>query len=942
MSTINRRTALGLTIGAAGAGAFGGGALAGGTGLTVRNLRVEWLSEPVGIDTLRPRFRWEIGAGTAARGVRANSARVIVARSPEALAVRRGNIWDSGAVVSRFSVRPPRLLPLKSHTPYYWAVAVTDNSGVTRWSEPARFITGLVDVSEWQAKWIAAKPPIPAPPHARGQSKLVLTPEQTRLPLIRKDFALDAMPVRAVVSVSGLGQFELTVNGQPVTDSVLNPGWTAYDRTIFYTTYDVQNLLKPGVNRLGVRLGNGMYAVEKIPDRKAKFVDSFGRPKLILQLSLFNADGTVARIVTDESWETIDGPILYSSIFAGEDVDGRLEPKDWELPGVAGDGWRPVLLAGPQTGRLRAQTIPPIRMHKRFEAVKVTEPKPGVFVYDLGENFAGRPEMVVRGPAGATVKLTPAEVLSEDGLAWQKSFNAGTADKWVLYYYTLAGTGDERFVPRFNYNGFRYLQVEGAAPAGKAAKGTPEVVSMAGQFLHADLPLAGDFICSDELLVRTHRLIERAVLSNAYSVLTDCPHREKLGWLEQTHLNALTVFYNRDASTMYEKMIGDIRDTQKPDGMVPGIAPEYVAFVNADGDQPARNSPEWGTAVILSPWAAYREYGDPQVLADGYAAMKRYLAYLASRADGHILDFGLGDWYDVGPGKLGASQLTTRAMSATAVYYQALTTFAQIVRVLGQSEGDAVAAEKTAEQVKTAINARFLHPEGFYDRSSQTANAMALAVGLVPDDHKAAVLAALVKAVRDSQNGVTAGDVGFHYVVRALSENGRDDVILDMLSVTDRPSYGYQLAKGATALTESWNADPTKSLNHFMLGHAEGWLFGGLAGIRVDFAAPPERVLTIAPKPVGKVASASATHRTVWGEVRSSWRRQDGTLALDIDIPAGAQATVLVPASKPGEVRESGKPVASVSGVRQVRTVAGGLEIGAGSGRYRFSAPFGG
>ncbi len=940
MSRINRRTVLGLAAGAAGAGLLSSEATAADNGLSVRNLRVEWLSAPVGIDTLRPRFRWEIGAGAEARDVRARSARVILAKTLEAIAARRGDVWDSGVLTGRFTARPPRLLPLKSHTPYYWAVAVTDASGVTRWSEPARFITGLVDAAEWQAQWIAAKPPVPAPPHARGQSKLVSTPEQTRLPLMRKDFALDTVPVRAVVSVSGLGQFELTVNGQPVTDSVLNPGWTAYDRTIFYTTYDVQSLLKPGANRLGVRLGNGMYTVEKIPDRKAKFVDSFGRPKLILQLTLFNADGTVTRVVTDESWETIDGPILYSSIFAGEDVDGRLEPKDWELPGVAGDDWRPVLLAGAQPGRLRAQTIPPIRMHRRFESVKVTEPKPGVFVYDLGENFAGRPEMVVRGPAGAKVKITPAEVLSEDGLVWQKSFNAGTAEKWVLYYYTLAGTGDERFVPRFNYNGFRYLQVEGAAPVGKAPQGTPEVISMAGQFLYADLPLAGDFDCSDTLLVRTHRLIERAVLSNAYSVLTDCPHREKLGWLEQTHLNALTVFYNRDAAAMYEKLIGDIRDTQKPDGMVPGIAPEYTAFVTAKGDEPARNSPEWGTAVILSPWAAYREYGDPQVLADGYAAMKRYLAYLASRADGHILDFGLGDWYDVGPGKLGASQLTTRAMSATAVYYQALTVFAQVVRVLGQPEADAVTAETTAEQVKAAINAQFLHPEGFYDRSSQTANAMALAVGLVPDGQQAAVLAALVKAVRDSQNGVTAGDVGFHYVVRALSENGRDDVILDMLSVTDRPSYGYQLAKGETALAESWNADPTKSLNHFMLGHAEGWLFGGLAGVRVDFAAPAERIITIAPKPVGKVESASAAHHTVWGEVRSAWRRSAGVLVLEVDIPAGAQATILVPTSKPNDVRENGKAVTAAPGIRRVRAVASGVEITTGSGRYRFSAPF--
>ncbi|HVZ30260.1 MAG TPA: family 78 glycoside hydrolase catalytic domain, partial [Asticcacaulis sp.] len=613
---ISRRGVLGLAAGAAGAGLLGE-ASAADNGLTVRNLRVEWLSEPIGIDTQRPRFRWEIGADPATRGVRAKSARIIIARSPEAIAARRGDIWASGVVSGRFDTRPPRLLPLQSHTPYYWAVAVTDGSGVTRWSEPARFITGLIDPAEWQGKWIAAKPPIPAPPHARGQSRLISTPEDTRLPLFRKDFALDALPARAVVSVSGLGHFELTVNGRPVTDSVLNPGWTAYDRTIFYTTYDVAGLLRSGANRLGVRLGNGMYTVEKIPNRKAKFVDSFGRPKLILHLSLFHADGTVTRVVSDESWETIDGPILYSSIYAGEDVDGRLEPSGWELPGTKGDGWRPVLTAGPQPGRLRAQAIPPVRMQKRFETVAISEPKPGVFVYDLGENFAGRPEMVVRGQAGASVKLTPCETLGEDGLAWQKSFNAGPPDKWVLYNYTLAGAGDERFVPRFNYHGFRYIQVEGAAPVGRAAQGTPEVVSMAGQFLHTDLPAAGDFDSSDGLLVRTHHLIERAVLSNAYSVLTDCPHREKLGWLEQTHLIAPGLIFNNDVQTLLAATDRNMRDAQWADGIVPTTAPEYTRFgpKNAVFD----DSPEWGSASVLEPWWAYRFYGDRVQLERDYA-----------------------------------------------------------------------------------------------------------------------------------------------------------------------------------------------------------------------------------------------------------------------------------------------------------------------------------
>lgn len=940
---LSRRAALGLAGGAV-LLPLTASAAAPDVGLAAHALRVEWLTDPVGIDTLRPRFRWLLNAAEGARNVTAAAVRVIVSSSPEKLAARVGDVWDSGARKGNlFDLQPAKALPLVSHTPYWWAVEIAAPSSARRWSAPGRFVTGILDAKEWRGRWIMAKPEAPRGNHVRGVSKELADPAQTALPLLRKGFELKRQPKRAVVSVSGLGHFELTVNGKPVTASVLNPGWTAYDRTALYTTYEVEGLLQPGANMLGVMLGGGMYDVEKIPGRKSKFVDSFGRPKLMLQLSLHHADGAVEHVVSDTDWQVTEGLIVFASIFGGEDVDARRERAGWNLPGQGGEGWRPALAAPPQTAKLKAQGVPPIAIHRRFETAAITEPKPGVYIYDLGENFSGRPDLVARGPAGATVKLTPCEVLGEDGLAWQRSFNAGP-DRWVMYNFTLAGKGEERFVPRFNYHGFRYLQVEGAVPAGRANPGgLPEVVSLAGQFLYADLPKAGEFDCDKTLFVRTHHLIERAVVSNAFSVLTDCPHREKLGWLEQTHLNAATILYNRDAVTLYEKMIGDIVDTQQADGMVPGIAPEYVAFLEPDGrDQDARNSPEWGAAVVLSPWAAYRAYGDPKVLADGYPAMRRYMDYLTTRAQGHIVDFGLGDWYDVGPGKLGASQLTSRALSATATWYQALTTLARVARVLGRPQAEAVDAERRAAEVKAAFNARFFNATtGVYDRGSQTANAMPLALGLVPEGRRPEVLAALVRAVRESQNGVTAGDVGFYYVVRALTENGRDDVLFDMMSVTDRPSYGYQLAQGATALTEAWNADPTKSLNHFMLGHGEGWLFGALAGVQIDFAAAPGRQILIAPRPVGDVRSASATHASVWGQVRSAWTREGGVLTLDVDIPAGAEATVVLPTSGVASVREGGGKAGVAPGVRRTRPIPGGVELTVSSGRYRFAAPFG-
>ncbi|MDC7684144.1 family 78 glycoside hydrolase catalytic domain [Asticcacaulis sp. BYS171W] len=900
---ISRRMAIGAASALAGAASLPAGVWAA-TPVTPANLRIEWLTAPLGIDTRRPRFRWEITAPEGARDVMPGISRVIVASSEAALRRRQGDVWDSGLQKGRLDTQPKTPLKLASHTPYYWAV-VTDG----QWSETASFVTGIIDPSTWQGKWIAAKAD-PAPgTHVRGQNMVLTPPEETILPIFRTDFDAGKV-VRAVVSVTGLGHFELTVNGKPVTDSLLNPGWTEYDRTIYYTTYDVTKLLNNGGNRLGVWLGNGMYNAERVKGRKTKFSHSYGKPKFSLHLSLFMADGSVKQVVSDKSWQVSEGPILFSSIFGGEDVDARRERSGWDtVADTATDGWRAALEVPAPKGRLRAQPIPPVRQHQRFETVTITEPKPGVFIYDLGQNFAGRPELIVRGPAGASVKLTPCEVVDEQGLARQKSFNAGGEKGTVEYNYTLAGRGDERFVPRFNYHGFRFLQVEGAAPKGRAGIGQAEVLSLSGQFCYTDLPEAGRFACSDPLFGRIHRLIERAVLSNAYSVLTDCPHREKLGWLEQNHLNALTVFYNRDAVTMYEKLVHDINDTQKADGMVPGIAPEYMQFLKPDGsDQDARNSPEWGGAVALAAWAAYRQYGDPQLLADGYPAMRRYADYLASRADGHIVDFGLGDWYDVAPnGKLGPSQLTSRALSGTATYIQVLDTLGKVATVLKRPAAEIADAGRRHATVRDAFNARFYKADvGSYDRDSQTANAMPLALGIVPKGQEQRVLAALVKAVRDSQNGVTAGDVGFHYVVRALMMYGRDDVLFDMLSVTDRPSYGYQLAKGATALTEAWNADWNKSLNHFMLGHGEGWLYGGIGGIHVDFADAEGRVITVAPKPVGSLTSADVAHTTVFGEVRSRWIREGQRIEMEVDIPPGAKARIIVPGVKVAQLIGSG------------------------------------
>ena len=907
------------------------------------DLRLEWRAAPTGIDTRRPRLSWRLTADPRARGVRQSACQAILASSEEHAQAGYGDIWDSGVLeTDELRAAPDRDLDLKSHTQYWYAVRAWDGDGsATGFTRPIRFMTGLMSAADWHAAWISDGPDWPA---AAGPAPAINhspPAEPRRMPLFRRQLQIGKPLARAVVSVCGLGQYELRINGRRAGVGVLNPGWTNYRRTVLYDTFEVTSLLSQGANVLGVMLGNGFFNVEKYPGRYTKLAGSFGRPKLILQMRLSFTDGSEALVVSDGSWRTHPGPITLSSVYGGEDFDARLEPRGWDDPEFerqAQSDWTPAVEVASPGGILRAQNIPPVTVARTYQPVRMTIPRRGVFVYDLGENFSGWPVIAVRGPAGRRVRLLPGELLDDQGFVTQRSANARPDDA-VYFDYTLAGNGLERWRPRFSYYGFRYLQVEGAAPPGLGGPGEPRLLELQGEFLHTDLPPAGRLSAGNPLLDRIHRLILQALLSNTFSVLTDCPHREKLGWLEQTYLNADTVYYNEEAVTLYEKMMRDMADSQLPDGMVPAIAPEYVAFLDADGTNSAfRDTPEWGAAVVLSPWATYRYTGDRRILETGYPAMCAYADYLASRARAGIIDYGLGDWYDIGPRPPGESQLTSKAMTATATYCELLLTLAAIARLLGHGD-DARRFDRRAVASRRAVNTHLFHPATHqYDRGSQTANAMALAVGLVPNAHRAAVLQNLVADIRAHGNHVTAGDVGFHYVVLALMRNGRGDVLYDILTRADPPSYGYQLARGATSLTESWTADPDKSQNHFMLGHAETWLYGGLAGIRIDMSREPAERIRIAPQAVDGIERAGARYRSVLGEVAVAWRKDGGRLRLEAEIPPGAVATLEIAAPR-AEVLESGRPLERAPGILGIRQAGAAALITLASGRYAFSAP---
>ena len=415
------------------------------------------------------------------------------------------------------------------------------------------------------------------------------------------------------------------------------------------------------------------------------------------------------------------------------------------------------------------------------------------------------------------------------------------------------------------------------------------------------------------------------------SVLTDCPHREKLGWLECSHLLAGCVMYNYDVPTFYAKIANDMAEAQLDNGMVPDIAPEYTVFSSG-----FRDSPEWGSAYVITPWQAYQIYGDRTLLEQHYEGMKRYVEYLKSQSKEHIVAHGLGDWYDIGPGSPGESKLTSRGLTATAIYYQDLEVLNGTAMLLGRTDKAHQFAEQ-ARAVKDAFARKFFHADqNQYDRNSQTANAMPLVLGLVPEGRRTAVLEGLVTQIRAGGNRVTAGDVGFHYLVRALSEGGQGKVLYDMLIRDDGPGYAFQLKNGATSLTEAWDTNPGSSQNHCMLGHIEEWFYRGLGGISCDPSGPGFKKITLKPQIVGDLKGANVSYGSPYGRIVSHWTREGSNLAMAVTIPANTTARVYVPTKDETGVIESGQPVAKAKGVTFLRMENGVAVYEVGSGTYVF------
>lgn len=709
--------------------------------------------------------------------------------------------------------------------------------------------------------------------------------------IVKKDFQAIGKIAQALVDISGLGHYELTINGQKVGDSEFAPLWSEYDKTVYYNRYDVTELLRKGQNRLETLLGNGMFNVQR-GSRYSKLQQSFGPPQLLLRLVITYKNGKQQIIDSDGTWQWCLSPITFNSIYGGESYEAPLESP------LGGKVWQPVVFTEGPKGTLRLQTAPPVKIMERYDVkswnyilpdsieaasktTKRTIPK-GTFICDMGQNLAGFPEITVSGKPGQKITLLVSEKLTPQGACDQRQ-----TGRQHYYEYTIGNHHHPTpitYHPRFSYYGFRYIQVEGAVFEGEPnPNGLPVLHKLQSCFIYNSAPEVSTFECSNELFTQTHRLIERAERSNMQAVFTDCPHREKLGWLEQDHLNGPSLLYNYDLRTFVPKIIQDIVDTQKSDGMVPTTAPQYVSFGNLFDD-----SPEWGSTLIILPFMYYDQYGDSTLIVNNYDPMRRYVDYLTTRAEDGIVSHGLGDWYDQrGSEPGGFSKNTPIPLVATAHYLMDLRYMAQAARMKGLKK-DAEKYYEMAAFVTRRFNETFYHADScYYGTGSQCSDALPLFLGICPD--KDAVLRHLIEDIKNHGTRLTTGDVGNRYLFQVLAENGQNELLFKMLNHDEAPGYGYQLKAGATTLTEQWMPENGSSQNHFMMGQADEWLFKTIAGIRQQKGTHGMRHLLIAPQLVGDIQWVKASTMAAGGIIKVDATRE----RITVDVPKGCDAELV-------------------------------------------------
>ena len=942
--------------------------LAAGPGLTPVQLRCEYLVNPVGLDELQPRLSWAVESDQ--RGQKQTAYRILVASDEARLRNDRSDLWDSGKVASNETtgiVYGGKAL--NSRQRCFWKVKVWDKDGkVSAWSEPAMWSMGLLKPKDWTAQYISF----------RDKTAVHKFKEPLYLPAARqyrKEFAAAKEVRRATIYATALGIYELHLNGQRVSDAYFAPGWSDYHQRAYYNTYDVTALVKRGANALGAWVADGWYSgyigfgLLTGIGTEAIGRYTYGKtPALMAQFEIEYADGSRQTIVTDTSWKvTGAGPIQEADFLMGESYDARRETPGWSKPGFDDSQWEPAIRAeangpvkakfyeyqNPTSGKgpkiesrevdlgfkrppkLEAFPGVPVRAIEEIKPVGMTSPSNGVYIFNLGQNFAGVVRLKVKGTAGTRIQLRYGEMLHPDGrLMTENLRKARATDVYVL----RGDTQGEIWQPRFTFHGFQYVEVTGYP-------GEPNLETITGIVLHSDTPLASAFECSDPVVNRLFKNIVWTQRANFVDLPTDCPQRdERFGWTGDAQAYVGAAAYNADVAAFYTKWLRELMESQRPSGTFPGYAPF-----------PFQHGWDFGTAWcdagVICPWTIWRAYGDTRIIERCWEPMMRFIAWRKGASKDFLGVAHGNDWGDW----LAVNETTPIDYIDTAFFAYSTKLMAEMAQAIGKTR-EAAEYRELLGGIKAAFKQKYLKSDGALSVDTQTAYALALYMDLLPDDLRAAAGARLAKKIRDNDTRMSTGFLGTRPLLPVLSASGQSDLAVRLLQSRKYPSWGYEVEQGATTIWERWNSytkdkgfggaqnAEMNSFAHYAFGAVCEWMFSQLAGIQTD--GPGYSRVIIRPTPPSPDSNPDqkpidwvrARYDSIHGRIASAWKIEDGRFELDVTIPANTTATVCVPARDAASITESGQPLARAQGVKFLRTEGERVVLAVESGSYRFSA----
>jgi alpha-L-rhamnosidase len=909
-----------------------------GVDLRVANLRCEYLVDPLGLDEVRPRLSWTVESDR--RGARQVAWRVRVASSADRLARSEADLWDGGRVEDNHTAHIEYDgTPLVSRMTCRWQVQVWDEQGGTAVSEPVSWTMGLLEASDWQARWIAAHPDyLDCAEHAiRPTATEPGTP-----PWIRKAFRISGPVRRATVYASARGLFDLYLNGSPVSPDVFAPEWTDYHKRIHYRTYDVTGLVRPGVNAMGAILGDGWYS------GYVGWQETRGRygleTSLLLQLEIELEDGSRQIVVTDDSWLCAAGPILCSDFMMGETYDARHELTGWDQPDYDDSEWSAVRGVEPPTAVLVAQRSEPVRRVETINPVSVKEISPGVFIYDLGQNISGWVRLQVRGPAGTRVMLRHGERLNPEGTLYTENLRRAKATD----VYVLRGEDEEVWEPRFTFHGFQYVEVTGLP-------GRPREGTVTGCVVHSATSPAGRFECSHPGINRLWLNGLWSQKDNFLSIPTDCPQRdERLGWMGDAQVFSRTATYNMDVAAFFTKWMIDVEDAQTPDGIFPDTAPrlrEETNFVGLDGLCGAAG---WADAGVIIPWTIWRMYDDRRIIERHWKAMTAWLEWIDRHNPTGLrvneLGNNYGDWLCIPSDTTFRTHSPMKNLLATAYWADDAAKMARMAKEIGRKK-DADRFRRMFERVRKAFQKEFVLDNGRLTVETQTAYLLALAFDLLPAKIRTAAARHLVEDIKGLNWHLSTGFIGISHLNLTLTAVGRPDVAWRLLLNEDYPSWLYPVRHGATTIWERWNGwtaedgffnPQMNSFNHYSLGSVGEWLYRCAAGIELDPEVNGFRQFLIRPYPGGGLKYAGASYQSLQGTIESRWQRQGDRLTFDVAIPANTQARVYVPSDKGTPVHEGDHLAEEVQDIKALGREGQFAVYGVPAGRYRFTSTYSG